>query len=160
MLQSDKLMHLLHTGINLVVNQQVIIGFHTRRLLSSTAEPGIDDLNGLCSPAYQTAAKLPGTGRRHENQQRIRKTLLHLKGALNLNLQNHVLSLCHLLLHIIPGRAVVMVHVLSVLHQTPFLNHLLKIFPVDEEIILPVLFSFPGLPCGGGYGQCVIVIPL
>ena len=53
-LQSDKLMHLLHTGINLVVNQQVIIGFHTRRLLSGTAEPGIDDLNGLCSPAYQT----------------------------------------------------------------------------------------------------------
>ena len=49
---------------------------------------------------------------------------------------------------------------ISKLHQTPFLNHLLKIFPVDEEIILPVLFSFPGLPCGGGYGQCIIVIPL
>ena len=152
-------MHLLYTGVNFIIDQQIIICLHAGSLLCRPAESGVNDLNGFRPPAHQTAAQLLSVRRRDKNKKGIRKSLLYLQRTLNLNLQNHVFSFFHSLLHIRSGRTVIVIYILGILYQPLFFYHLLKLFPCNEEIILPSYFPFSWLPCGSRHRQCVIIIP-
>ena len=132
---------LFHAGVQIVIDQNIIILIHVDSLLPRTGKTLFNDLSSLRSATAQTGLKLLRTRRRDKDQQSIRELLLHLQSTLNLDLEKNVLSSFPLFHHILLRGSIIVSHILRMLNQGIFLNHLLKFFFFQEEIFPSILLS-------------------
>ena len=121
-------MKFFHADIQLIIDEKIIIGFHTLCFLGSAAQAGLDDLLSLGAPAGETVFQLIPIGRSHKKKKGIRAFLTHLQCSLDLDLKDHVFAPFQLLVHIGLRRSVIVIAVSGILQKSVLTDHLFKLF--------------------------------
>ena len=151
-------MHLFHTGVQVVVDHEIVVAFDALGLLHRPGKAALDHIHALRPPAYQAAFQRLRVWRRQEQKQGVRIAFLDLQRSLNLNLQNNVLSKAQLLFHIGLWRPVIVFHIAGMLKQGVFRDHSFELFPRLEKIFPAVYLILPRLPRRSGNRKCVIIV--
>ena len=130
--------------IQVVVDQQVIVGGHVFRLFCRPAQPAADLFLGLGAAFSQTAGKFFGCGRRHKDEDRSRQLRLDFARALDFDLENDVLAGGKLFLNVGARCSVLVILIAGVLDQLVLIDHACKGLFGDEEIIDSFLLALTG----------------
>ena len=142
-----------------VVDDEIIVGVGRLELHLGPQQALLHLVGIIGAPVLQPALQFLPAGGRNKNAHGVRPLAGHLDGALDLNVQNHILALFHGLVHKALGGAVEIAHVLRVLQKLVHGDPLAEGIHVHEMVVDAVQLTGPGRPGGGGHGK-IQVLPL
>ena len=137
----------------IVIADNMVIDRNVRQLFPCLIDPGFDDLVRLAALASaDTGFEFFEAWRCDEDTDDVFFFRDDLLGALDLDLEDHIVALRALFLDEETGRSVIVLYIFSIFQKLIVFDRFPEAFLCDKEIIDAVDFSFPGLSCRHGNG--------